>query len=82
MEGTAVSDILLDTGCTRTMVKGDLVPENNLFTGNVGVPTSISPAGDRHSAAGAATAVQPTRSPHERLGAGPRVHSSPVEAAS
>ena len=33
VEGTAVSDILLDTGCTRTMVRGDLVPEENLLPG-------------------------------------------------
>ena len=26
MEGTAVTDILLDTGCTCTMVQRDLVP--------------------------------------------------------
>ena len=31
MEGTAVSDILLDTGCTHTMVRGDLVPEEKLL---------------------------------------------------
>ena len=28
-----MSDILLDTGCTRTMVRGDLVPEENLLPG-------------------------------------------------
>ena len=28
MEGTAVSDILVDTGCTRTMVRSDLVGKN------------------------------------------------------
>ena len=33
VEGTAVSDILLDTGCTRTMVRGDLVPEEKLLPG-------------------------------------------------
>ena len=27
VEGTSVSDILLDTGCTRTMVRRDLIPE-------------------------------------------------------
>ena len=30
VEGTSVSDILLDTGCTRTMVRRDLIPEENL----------------------------------------------------
>ena len=33
VEGTAVSDILLDTGCTRTMVRRDLVPEERLLPG-------------------------------------------------
>ena len=33
VEGTAVSDILLDTGCTRTMVRRDLIPEENLLPG-------------------------------------------------
>ena len=33
VEGTAVSDILLDTGCTRTMVRRDLVPEECLLPG-------------------------------------------------
>ena len=33
VEGTAVSDILLDTGCTCTMVRADLVPEENLLPG-------------------------------------------------
>ena len=33
VEGTAVSDILLDTGCTCTMVRRDLIPEENLLPG-------------------------------------------------
>ena len=33
VEGTAVSDILLDTGCTRKMVRRGLVPEDNLLPG-------------------------------------------------
>ena len=33
VEGTAVSDILLDTGCTHTMVRRDLVPDDNLLPG-------------------------------------------------
>ena len=33
VEGTAVSDILLDTGCTHTMVGRDLVPNDNLLPG-------------------------------------------------
>ena len=33
VEGAAVSDILLDTGCTRTMVRSDLVAEENLLPG-------------------------------------------------
>ena len=33
VEGTAVSDILLDTGCTCTMVWRDLIPEENLLPG-------------------------------------------------
>ena len=33
VEGTEVSDILLDTGCTRTMVRSDLVAEENLIPG-------------------------------------------------
>ena len=33
VEGTAVSDILLDTRCTRTMVWSDLVPEDSLLPG-------------------------------------------------
>ena len=32
-EGTAVSDILLDTGCTCTMVRSDLVGKKNLIPG-------------------------------------------------
>lgn len=33
VEGTAVSDILLDTGCTCTMVQSDLVAKENLIPG-------------------------------------------------
>ena len=33
VEGVEVSDVLLDTGCTRTMVRSDLVPENKLLPG-------------------------------------------------
>ena len=33
VEGTAVLDILLDTGCTHTMVRSDLVAEENLLPG-------------------------------------------------
>ena len=30
MEGTPVSDVLLDTGCSRTLVRRGLVPPENL----------------------------------------------------
>ena len=33
VEGNAVTDILLDTGCDRTLVHRDLVPEGNLLPG-------------------------------------------------
>ena len=33
MEGTSVSDILLDMGCTRTMIRKDLVPKECLLPG-------------------------------------------------
>ena len=33
VEGTRVTDILLDMGCTETMVREDLVPENKLLPG-------------------------------------------------
>ena len=32
VERTPVSDILLDTGCSRTLVRRDLVPTENLKT--------------------------------------------------
>ena len=31
VEGKAVDDIMLDTGCSRTMVRGDLVPREKLL---------------------------------------------------
>ena len=31
VEGTVVSDILLEPGCTCTMFRGDLVPEESLL---------------------------------------------------
>ena len=31
VEGTAVSDILLDNGCSRTLVQKDLVPKEKLL---------------------------------------------------
>ena len=31
VEGTAVNDILLDTGCSRTLVQKDLVPKEKLL---------------------------------------------------
>ena len=33
VEGKAVDDIMLDTGCSRTMVRGDLVPREKLLEG-------------------------------------------------
>ena len=33
VEGTVVSDILLDTGCTSTIIRRDLVAEDNLLPG-------------------------------------------------
>jgi len=33
VEGTAVSDILLDTGCSRTLVRKELVPREKLLDG-------------------------------------------------
>ena len=33
VEGTQVKDILLDTGCSRTLVRKDLVPEDSLLAG-------------------------------------------------
>ena len=34
MEGQEVQDILLDTGCTRTMVHADLVPPHKFLEGD------------------------------------------------
>ena len=33
VEGVVVSDILLDTGCSRTMVQSELVPEDRIIPG-------------------------------------------------
>ena len=33
VEGVEVFDVLLDTGCTRMMVRSDLFPENKLLPG-------------------------------------------------
>ena len=33
VEGAVVSEVVLDTGCSRTMVRRDLVPEENLLPG-------------------------------------------------
>ena len=33
VEGTQVKDILLDTGCSRTLVRKDLVSEDSLLAG-------------------------------------------------
>ena len=35
VEGKAVSNILLDTGCSRTLVRGDLVPDDKVIDGEV-----------------------------------------------
>ena len=35
VEGKAIKDILLDTGCSRTMVKRELVPANKFLEGDV-----------------------------------------------
>ena len=35
VEGRYVSDILLDTGCSRTLVRRDLVPSKNMQEGDV-----------------------------------------------
>ena len=37
IEGTLVGDVLLDTGCTRTLVRRELVPEEMLQGGSVAV---------------------------------------------
>eukprot|EP00731_Ephydatia_muelleri_P034136 Em0048g12a len=37
VEGKAVEDIMLDTGCSRTMVRGDLVPGERLLEGRCAV---------------------------------------------
>ena len=37
VEGKAVEDIMLDTGCSRTMVRGDLVPGEKLLEGRCAV---------------------------------------------
>ena len=35
VEGNPVSDILLDTGCSRTLIHSSLVPEQNILEGKV-----------------------------------------------
>ena len=37
IEGTKVRDIMLDTGCTRTMVRGDLVSRDKILEGKSAV---------------------------------------------
>ena len=37
VEGQAVEDVLLDTGCSRTLVRRDLVPENKRLDGSVAI---------------------------------------------
>ena len=37
VEGREVKDIVLDTGCSRTIVHHSLVPEKKLVTGEAGV---------------------------------------------
>ena len=37
VEGTAVRDIMLDKGCTRTMVRGDLVSKDKILEGKSAV---------------------------------------------
>lgn len=37
VEGTLVTDILLDTGCTRTLVRRELVPREKILDGEVAI---------------------------------------------
>jgi hypothetical protein len=39
VQGVEVTDILLDTGCTQTMVRGDLVSQDQVIQGEFGVCT-------------------------------------------
>ena len=59
VEGAMVSEVVLDTGCSRTMVRRDLVPEENLLPGEG--RRAGSAAGRVFAAGGELTAVGPAR---------------------
>ena len=58
VEGTSVEFIALDTGCTRTLVRSNLVPQDTVLEGKIAircahrhsfVPFSIGPPGDQQT---------------------------------